>query len=119
MREIFTVTAPGLNLHSDHRSTSHVLDQLTTGDQGEVFEHWQHWLKISVIHTRRGLSIGEVGWVDGSFGDLKTVPDIILPLPTEWPEEDKTRPLTWVWLAAGIVLAAIAFIVYGVLGTKP
>lgn len=119
MREIFTVTAPGLNLHSDHRSTSHVLDQLTTGDQGEVIEHWQHWLKISVTHTRRGLSIGELGWVDGSFGDMKTVQEATdIPLPTEWPTEAKPNP-GWIGAAVVVIMIIIGWLIFALTGSKP
>jgi hypothetical protein len=117
MREIFTVTTP-LNLHADPRPTARRVDQLSPGDQIEIDGHKGNWLGGTVIRTRSGLGVGEVGWVDGAYGDLKTIPDTPSPQPHEI-EPEIVKSQTWVWLLAVIVAAATAFVAYGVLWTKP
>lgn len=120
MPNLFTVTSAGLNIHSGPRATAHILDTLTTGDRMTIVDTKDHWLYGQVVHTKSGLSIGEVGWVDSHFGDLKVVSDQHVPLPHVWPEPvPPPKSLAWVWLVAVIVLAAIVFIAFGVLGWKP
>lgn len=120
MPSLFTVTSPGLRIHSGPRATSHILDELTTGDRMTITDTKDHWLYGQVVHTKSGMSIGEVGWVDSHFGELKVVADQTIPLPTEWPEhypEPKPKGLIAIALLAMIVLTGL--VAYAALGYKP
>ena len=112
MREVATVTSPGLNFHTAAYASAPIIDQLTTGDQITIDGHDGDWVHGKVTKTRSGKGIGQVGWVNSKFTSVNAVWDD--PKPYVQGEPSSSSHYGIIALLVAVTAAAIAwFLGYG------
>jgi hypothetical protein len=105
LREIGTVSTPGLNLRKAPGKHAAVADVLTYGDKvivlGRQYPGGYEWLRVRVFSTKSGKGLDQEGWVFRGDVEIKVeVPDPGMTMPVPQPID--------LWR---VFVAAVAFVV--------